>query len=460
MPGRRIDPERTRGRSRARARPPRPPRPAGEPRAGTSAHGRSGRASRAIRASSGVVTRAHLGRALKRTSRTSDDEVGTPDHVRPCAHDPTPRPSLVLAATDEPRVVRARRAVPPAGGVFHDVLSEQSLDALLDRIADTLAELSRTRTLHIYEADEAKRELIPVLARSKWADEILSERFPFGEGITGWAVEHREPVLANQAHLDPRVRFVPGHAGRARGADRGPAYRARGRSRARSTSTGSARTRASPRRSSSSPHVSATRPRSPSTTRTSARASSTRRQTDSLTGPLQPPLRSTTGSGTSSPRASAEHDSVALVMIDLDDFKKVNDVYGHGVGDQLLIAARRAPARPVRASDVVCRIGGEEFAIIVPSGDVASSRARLAERLGSGSRSSSSSRPGASPSRPASRMGPEHAANPRELVACAEAAMMTAKSRGKGRWSSSTSRRRERPPHGPREATTSARSPT
>ena len=38
----------------------------------------------------------------------------------------------------------------------------------------------------------------------------MSESFSFGEGITGWAVDHREAVLANQAHLDPRVRFVPG----------------------------------------------------------------------------------------------------------------------------------------------------------------------------------------------------------------------------------------------------------
>ena len=51
---------------------------------------------------------------------------------------------------------------------------------------------------------------MPALVRSEWAEEILSERFPFGEGITGWAVDNREPVLANQAHLDPRVRFVPG----------------------------------------------------------------------------------------------------------------------------------------------------------------------------------------------------------------------------------------------------------
>ena len=49
-----------------------------------------------------------------------------------------------------------------------------------------------------------------MLARSKWETEVMSETFSFDEGITGWAVVHREPVLANQAHLDARVRFVPG----------------------------------------------------------------------------------------------------------------------------------------------------------------------------------------------------------------------------------------------------------
>ena len=94
--------------------------------------------------------------------------------------------------------------------IFHDVLSEESLDALLERIADALADLVPYEDVHIYQADEAKRELTPVLARSKWANEVMSETFGFGEGITGWAVEHREPVLTNRAHLDPRVRFVPG----------------------------------------------------------------------------------------------------------------------------------------------------------------------------------------------------------------------------------------------------------
>src|SRR5262249_4829352 len=97
--------------------------------------------------------------------------------------------------------------------VFHEVLAEQSLDALLVRIAETVGELIPHDTLTIYAADEAKGTLKPALViRDEYVDEILSSIVSVtdGEGITGWAVSHREAVLANQAHLDPRVALVPG----------------------------------------------------------------------------------------------------------------------------------------------------------------------------------------------------------------------------------------------------------
>ena len=71
---------------------------------------------------------------------------------------------LITSDTQPDPLVESYRRL---ADVFHHVLSEQSLDALLDRIADTLAELIPYDDMHIYEADEAKRELTPVLARSK-----------------------------------------------------------------------------------------------------------------------------------------------------------------------------------------------------------------------------------------------------------------------------------------------------
>ncbi len=118
-------------------------------------------------------------------------------------------------------------------------------------------------------------------------------------------------------------------------------------------------------------------------------------------------------------------------MRDPDDFKKVNDVYGHGVGDQLLHQVADVLRASVRQTDVVCRVGGEEFAMILPSGDVRTSTAlakRVAEQLGK----LEAEAVGKLTVSTGIAVGRENAANPRELVACAEVAMMTAKSRGKG----------------------------
>ena len=313
--------------------------------------------------------------------------------------------------------------------VFHEVLSEQSLDALLDRIAETLAELMPYEALHIYEADEARHELIPVLARSpEYEEEIMNDRPRFGEGLTGWAVAHRSPVWTNRADLDPRVTVVPGTPNEpeamivvpliARGALKGALniYRlgenaafaehefelAKWFGDAAALALDNAQIRA----------------------RLEYLA-----QTDSLTGLynhrfFHERLRSELM------RASRSHDSVALLMFDLDDFKRVNDVYGHAAGDQLLLQVARLARDIVRGSDVVCRVGGEEFAVIMPScdaGDALGLAARFTEQL----REVDFDPAGHITVSIGVAQGPQHAMNPRELVSCAEAAMMSAKTHGK-----------------------------
>jgi diguanylate cyclase (GGDEF)-like protein len=314
--------------------------------------------------------------------------------------------------------------------VFHDLLSEQSLDSLLVRIADTLDEIVPYEALHIYEADEPKRQLIPALVRSEYAEEILDDTFPFGVGITGWAVEHREPVLSNQAHLDPRVAFVPGTPPEpealivvpliARGALKGTlnVYRiGEHASFAEAEFELAQRLGDAAALALDNAHIRARLEREA--------------QTDSLTGlynhryfheRLRRELH----------RASAEHEHVAVVMIDIDDFKKVNDVFGHAVGDEVLAELADHLRATVRSTDVVCRIGGEEFAVIVPDSEeeqTTALAARLAERLDEIELELA----GRIAVSIGIAQGPEHAANPRELVACAEAAMMTAKARGKNR---------------------------
>jgi diguanylate cyclase (GGDEF)-like protein len=56
----------------------------------------------------------------------------------------------------------------------------------------------------------------------------------------------------------------------------------------------------------------------------------------------------------------------AVLMFDLDHFKRVNDRFGHAVGDRVLCAFARAAGAQLRAEDVISRIGGEEFAAFLP----------------------------------------------------------------------------------------------
>jgi diguanylate cyclase (GGDEF)-like protein len=77
-------------------------------------------------------------------------------------------------------------------------------------------------------------------------------------------------------------------------------------------------------------------------------------------------------------RAAATGGAVALLFIDLDGFKEVNDGYGHDIGDRLLVAVGERLCSYTRARDTVGRLGGDEFAVLIenPAG-----LAQLSERL-------------------------------------------------------------------------------
>jgi len=72
---------------------------------------------------------------------------------------------------------------------------------------------------------------------------------------------------------------------------------------------------------------------------------------------------------------------LTVLLIDVDLFKAVNDEYGHAVGDDALAAIARALRRSVRASDMVARYGGDEFAVIAPETD-ADEYTKLCARIG------------------------------------------------------------------------------
>jgi len=79
-------------------------------------------------------------------------------------------------------------------------------------------------------------------------------------------------------------------------------------------------------------------------------------------------------------RAERFGHSLALVLADLDNFKQVNDRFGHRAGDEVLRAFADILRETVRDIDVAARYGGEEFAILLPQTDIAGAE-RLAERL-------------------------------------------------------------------------------
>jgi diguanylate cyclase (GGDEF)-like protein len=68
-------------------------------------------------------------------------------------------------------------------------------------------------------------------------------------------------------------------------------------------------------------------------------------------------------------RVNMYQGDLALLLIDLDDFKRVNDQFGHAVGDLLLQSVARVQRETVRDTDIVARYGGEEFAILLPDTD-------------------------------------------------------------------------------------------
>ncbi len=71
---------------------------------------------------------------------------------------------------------------------------------------------------------------------------------------------------------------------------------------------------------------------------------------------------------------------LSVILFDIDHFKSINDRFGHLMGDRVLCALSETMAGAIRAEDVICRFGGEEFAIICPGVD-AGGASVLAERL-------------------------------------------------------------------------------
>ena len=79
-------------------------------------------------------------------------------------------------------------------------------------------------------------------------------------------------------------------------------------------------------------------------------------------------------------RSQRARRTLSVLMLDLDDFKLVNDTFGHLFGDRVLTFVAELIRSTLRASDVAARDGGDEFAVILPETDAVDAR-RTAERI-------------------------------------------------------------------------------
>jgi diguanylate cyclase (GGDEF)-like protein len=123
---------------------------------------------------------------------------------------------------------------------------------------------------------------------------------------------------------------------------------------------------------------------------------------------------------------------LSLVLLDLDEFKQVNDAQGHAVGDELLAEVGRLLLQQIRRADRAFRVGGDEFAILLPHTN-ADGAAQLARRILA---AGLSVRPAAAYARPISFSAgvvsyPEHAANQEQLQLYADSAMYRGKRSGR-----------------------------
>ena len=137
------------------------------------------------------------------------------------------------------------------------------------------------------------------------------------------------------------------------------------------------------------------------------------------------------------PGRSREQYNVGLVMIDVDNFKEINDTYGHDAGDLVLKNVAQQLTRQVRSSDLVCRLGGDEFLLVLLNANAANTIKR-AEQYRKSFQESTVVCNGAEIRSTLSlgvAMFPDRGPTSRDLIAAADRALYESKRLGRNRLS-------------------------
>jgi diguanylate cyclase (GGDEF)-like protein len=123
-----------------------------------------------------------------------------------------------------------------------------------------------------------------------------------------------------------------------------------------------------------------------------------------------------------------------MAMTDVDDFKAINDRYGHGVGDRVLVKVAETLARSLRADDLVARLGGDEFAVLAATLTLQQAQARFAGIVKAvGAACQPLTPDGSTPSVSIGLAEVSAGDTPESLQGRADAALYEAKRSGKGR---------------------------
>jgi diguanylate cyclase (GGDEF)-like protein/PAS domain S-box-containing protein len=133
-------------------------------------------------------------------------------------------------------------------------------------------------------------------------------------------------------------------------------------------------------------------------------------------------------------RSSRSQQHLGIIMIDLDHFKSFNDAFGHDAGDGVLRETGMLLTKCIRAEDFVCRYGGEEFVVILPTANLHAAQAR-AENLRTRMRQLTilyQGKPMGMITISAGVAGfPDHGTTPQQVIAAADAALYEAKRNGR-----------------------------
>jgi diguanylate cyclase (GGDEF)-like protein len=314
------------------------------------------------------------------------------------------------------------------------LLSTLEPAGVLDLIADSLKAIVPYDSLTVYRVDRNAGVRRAMIARDRFADEILAHESPLGLGITGWVIDHGEAVLANDALADQRSVQIPGTPNEPEAIIVVPLL----------VSGETIGTLNIGRIGQQEAHFSLNEfeltklfAGQASIAMQNAEAHGevrVRAEQDALTG-----LRNHGSFQRELGQAVEAGRPFAVLMLDLDDFKTFNDTLGHPAGDALLVEIARSMATATRDGDHLYRYGGDEFAAILPDADRLVAH-EVAERIRRVVRTSAEAGAGSMPaSRPVVTVSagvacfPDDGRTKDELVSVADRALYQVKPRDRRR---------------------------